>query len=363
MRLFDEHPRARWAVPVTTAALLVVGAAVAPAAVSADPTLPPRTASELLVDLQQPTLEAFSGTVVTRADLGLPDLPEGLGGPAGALISGESTLRVWVDGPQRQRLALLAPMSETVLIRNDTQLWKWSSDTTTAESYQLDHEAHARPVGPGDAAMTDLPSTPQEAAELALDALDPTTEVRAVGTDRIADRDAYLLGMTPRDPDTLVRQVSVAIDAETHVPLRVRVYSTTGTDPTLEVAYSAVSYEVPDAALFDFSPPPGATVMEHPASTEQADAFGPKAEMRAPTLVGSGWSTILLGELPSEATEPAGEGPAAIELLRLLPAESGEWGTGRVLRGTLFSVIITDDGRVAVGAVAPQALMTALAEQ
>jgi hypothetical protein len=40
---------------------------------------------------------------------------------------------------------------------------------------------------------------------------------------------------------------------------------------------------------------------------------------------------------------------------------SGAWGSGRVLEGTLFSLVLTDDGRAALGAVAPEALYAALA--
>jgi hypothetical protein len=50
-------------------------------------------------------------------------------------------------------------------------------------------------------------------------------------------------------------------------------------------------------------------------------------------------------------------------LLQSLPVSSGAWGTGRILNGTLFSAILTDDGRVAIGAVAPEALGAALAAQ
>ena len=44
-----------------------------------------------------------------------------------------------------------------------------------------------------------------------------------------------------------------------------------------------------------------------------------------------------------------------------LPKVSGAWGSGRVLEGTLFSLVLTDNGRVAIGAVAPDALYAALA--
>ena len=60
--------------------------------------------------------------------------------------------------------------------------------------------------------------------------------------------------------------------------------------------------------------------------------------------------------------DAAGAG-AALALIEALPAESGAWGTGRVLRGTLFSAILTDDGRIALGAVSPEALGAVLAAQ
>ena len=53
----------------------------------------------------------------------------------------------------------------------------------------------------------------------------------------------------------------------------------------------------------------------------------------------------------------------AVALLASLPRISGEWGTGRVLSGTLVSAILTDDGRVAIGAVGPKTLSAALAAQ
>ena len=48
-------------------------------------------------------------------------------------------------------------------------------------------------------------------------------------------------------------------------------------------------------------------------------------------------------------------------MLNLLPKVSGTWGSGHLLSGTLFSAVLTDDGRVAIGAVAPAQLYAALA--
>ena len=61
-------------------------------------------------------------------------------------------------------------------------------------------------------------------------------------------------------------------------------------------------------------------------------------------------------DLPAGATD-------ALALLQALPRTSGSWGSGHVLSGTLFSAIVTDDGRIAIGAVTPETLGAALAAQ
>ncbi len=390
MSIFDRRPGLRWAVPAGAAALLVGGAALAPMAATADSGLEPRTAEELLVALAEPSATAVSGTVATSADLGLPDLPMGMMPSSGplALASGENTLRVWTDGPERQRLALIERSAETTVVRNGQVAWVWSSADATADRYVLPEpdgtkggalDGSALPPG------VELPSTPQEAAAMALEAIDPTTEVTTSGVGTVAGRAAYELALTPRDPETLVARVTLSMDAETNVPLRVRVYSTRIPDAALEVGFTSVDFATPDASLFEFAPPPGATVTEHgaPDGATMPGSTGPTPDLPdgdEPTVVGRGWSTVVITDLPVDsladlaedamgsADEPSyrGDGdPAgtALALIEALPAESGAWGTGRVLRGTLFSAILTDDGRVAIGAVSPEALGAALAAQ
>jgi outer membrane lipoprotein-sorting protein len=384
MSIFDRRPRLRWAVPGGTAILLVGGAALAPLAATADSGLEPRTAQELLVALAQPGATAVSGTVVTSADLGLPELPMGVMPSAGvmALATGENTLRVWTDGPQRQRLALIERAAETTVVRNGQEAWVWSSADATADRYLL-----PAPDGHGPQGMAldgtglppgvDLPSTPQEAAAMALAAIDPSTQVTTSGVGTVAGRDAYELVLTPRDPATLIARVTLSMDAETNVPLRARVYSTAIPDPALDVRFTSVDYGTPDPSLFEFTPPPGAVVTEHPAPDSGAVGGLPAEGTDAPTageptVVGQGWSSIVIMDLPTGSLADLAEdgsraegadsaSGAALALIEALPSESGAWGTGRVLRGTLFSAILTDDGRVALGAVTPAALAAALA--
>ena len=378
MSIFERRPHLRWAVPAAAGALILAGTLAGTVGASADSGLDPRTAQQLLVDLQSPRAEALSGTVVATADLGLPTLPTGMGSSAEltSLVSGSHTLRVWIDGPDRSRVAVLGTAEESDVVRNGRDLWIWSSAQDTVEHYVLPERTEAMTA---DAAMVsaDLPSTPQEAADLALQALDETTEVTTSGVSEVAGRPVYELILTPKQSDTLVARVVIAIDSETSVPLRVQVFSTVLPDPAYEVGFTSVDFARPAADLFAFTPPSTATVTEHAApSGEGADgqAKGQRPEaMVEPTVVGTGWSRVVVGSLPSgEAAGPAGEGQGgaaaaagldAAALLESLPRTTGAWGSGRVLTGTLVSAILTDDGRFAIGAVGPQTLGAALAAQ
>ena len=74
--------------------------------------------------------------------------------------------------------------------------------------------------------------------------------------------------------------------------------------------------------------------------------------------------TLPKGELPdAKPDEQGGERGRARTCRRTwrsCPKVSGSWGSGRLLAGTAFSVVITDDGRVAAGAVGPKLLYDAL---
>ena len=149
MSIFDRRPGLRWAVPAGAAVLFVGGAALTPLAATADSGLEPRTAQELLVALSAPSTTAVSGTVVTKADLGLPGLPMGMMPSTGpmALASGENTLRVWTDGPDRQRLAMVERAAETTVVRNGQEAWVWSSADATADRYVLPERDGSKGIG------------------------------------------------------------------------------------------------------------------------------------------------------------------------------------------------------------------------
>lgn len=398
MTYFGSRPWLRWTVPAV--AVAAIGGASVAATVTADAStpLPPRSAAQLLADVQQAQLAGLSGTVVQTSNLGLPEIPgapsnTGLGGASSnltSLVSGTHTLRVWYGGDQQIRIALLGSLGESDIIRNGRDLWVWSSQAKTATHVTLPAQS-SLPAMPDAAAVM----TPDEAAKKALAALDPSTSVTTEGSSTVAGRAAYELVLTPRDSGTLVRSVRIDIDAATHIPLRVVVYSTKVSNPAFEVGFTRVDFSAPEARQFTFDPPPGTTVTTHtlpdatgaPILTPRAGGSLGKADgvaNPAPKVIGTGWSRVVVTTVPPmPASSDTGrhDGPAASppsdtgrhhgaapsaaaqldSMLSVLPRVSGAWGSGRLFAGTMFSAVLTDDGRMAIGAVPPEQLYVALA--
>lgn len=360
MPVLFSRPALRWLLPAAvTVAVIGGGVAIGAVTSAADPTLPPRTAAQLLVDLQTAQLDGLSGTIVANSDLGLPALPTGGGDSTdlSSLLAGTHTLRVWYSGPSQARVALLGTLGETDVIANGTDLWTWSSraNTATHRTIPAGGSHSGRPTGLPTGLPTALPSgslTPQSLADLALAAISPSTEVTTQNTDSIAGRNAYELVLTPRDPQSLIGSVRLAVDAVAHVPLRVQVFARGSGSPSIEVAFTQVNFTRPDPAEFTFNPPPGANVVQGDSETpggKPATGAAPKT-----AVIGKGWTSVVVARIP-QLTGDADLQP----ILHALPAVSGAWGSGHLLSGKLFSALLTDDGRVLVGAVGPDRLYAA----
>ena len=413
--------RARWLAPA--AVVLAVSGTAGAAALTAEatPPLPPKSAAQLLVDLQNAKVSGLSGTVVQTADLGLPALPHTAGTTdLSRLVSGSNTVRIWYAGPNKVRLALLGVLGESDVIRNGRDLWTWSSD----------HNSYTHNTLPADAARdtgwpVSPPPTPQQAADQALALAGQSTEVSVDGTAMVAHRRAYELVLAPKDTRSLVGQVRIAMDAERSVPLRVRVFAKGANQPAFEVGFTQVSFATPGDEQFRFVPPKGAkpdtgsserygpgsvgpgerrpapgelpaepgvpgklpTPADRPIEPGTAGKLPAPGELPAkpgvpgkppgnglpaggePRVVGTGWTTVLVADAGTGTPElGTGMGPDAGPgmgtqlgaLLSQLPRVSGSWGSGRELRGTLFTLVLTDDGRVAGGLVAPELVYRAL---
>ncbi|MCW2867339.1 MAG: Outer rane lipoproteinsorting protein [Marmoricola sp.] len=384
-----RRPLLRWLVPAGVAvALAGGGSAVGLIQASAGERLAPRTAQQLLVDVQKAEVPGLSGTVVQDAELGLPSLP-GLGGGGGSsdlssLVSGSHTLRVWSAGSQKSRVSLMGSLGESDVVRDGRTVWVWSSKAKTATRYTLPaHQTSSR-------TPADTTVTPQQAAQSALKALTPSTKVATDGTATVAGRRAYELVLTPRQGGSLVGSVRIAVDGATHVPLRVQVFARGAGDPAFQVGFTSFDPTAPAASVFAFNPPPGTKVTTKAPGAHES-ARKPRGEARTsaadkPVVSGTGWATVVVAKVPAQAVagmlsgagsgdatsggtssdgsakaDGAGSGLAGV--LAALPQVSGDWGSGRVLRGTLFTAVLRNDGRIAVGAVPPETLYAALARR
>jgi hypothetical protein len=378
MNFFAQHPRARWAAPVLAAALMVAGVATAKSSAGGQSDLAPRTAHDLLVDLQRARPTPLSGTVVQTMDLGLPDLSAGaLSGGSGSagklnplsLLSGSHGWRVWFADPTHARLALVDGTDEYDVVRNGSDVWQWSSADASVAHAKVSAEA----VNPGDARSPSTPGTgaagipdlsnPDAVATWALSQLDPTTAVTSTRTDRVARRSAYGLVLTPRTPGTRIGSVHLSLDAETSLPLAATVFPRGSTRPAVDVRFTTLTLARPAPSVFEFTPPPGATVTTEGRDDGPAPKTDPTPVAR-PHVVGTGWSSVIVGELPARSTtgtsRDAAADPMAV-LRKVVPRVTGDWGSGNLLTTRLFSVVVTDDGRFAGGAVDPSVLYAALA--
>ena len=313
-------------------------------------------------------MDGLSGTVVQRANLGIPEIP-GMGGEdsseLSSLISGTHTLRVRYSGEDKARLAVLGTYGETDVILNGTDLWIWSS---------RDQAATHRTIDPGsrpdrtDKLPADLPKTPQEAAEQVLAALEPTTTVSTDSAVTVADRAAYELVLDPNDDSTLISQVRIAIDGDTKMPLRVQVFGGDGVTglrgrlrpgqlhppgrPGVRVQPAAGDQGHRGRAghAAERRPPRSARQVQQEAedAREQVKIVGHRLEHRR-------------GQRGRRTTRAAAARHSCRPSSASCRSVQGDWGSGRLLPGTAFSAVLTDDGRIAVGAVRPEKLYEALA--
>ncbi|HET8559052.1 MAG TPA: hypothetical protein VFL69_00890 [Marmoricola sp.] len=378
-------PLARWLVPLVAALVFIGGGSAVAAIATAGRHAPaPPPVDQLLADVAHARVDGLSGTIVQDTNLGLPQLP-GVGGDAHSsdlqsLVSGSHTLRVWYAGPKHVRLSLLGHLGESDVIRNGQDLWVWSSSNRTAVHRVLPDKAtrqgkahqKAQEMGHGTAPLEAM--TPQGAARMLLRKVDPTTKVTTGPDTTVAGRPAWQLVVTPRSHTTLVGSIRVAIDTATHLPLQVQVFARGASAPAFDAGYTSFDPTTPSMSVFGFNPPAGTKVKQETGPL-LGDLLGhgpgmaqhqPSQRMQsgrapAPKLVGSGWDTVVIAQAPQAGLQKAGGQLGA--MLKTLPEVSGPWGSGHLLQGTLFSVLLTDSGQVVAGAVPPAQLYAALGQQ
>ncbi len=368
----------------------VTAASMATAA-AASPALPARSPAQLISALAShaATPPQMSGTVVESAALGIPQLP-GQQDPSSLLsmLSGSHTIRLWYSDPAHFRLALPVPLGETDVIRNGGTGWVWESSSNSVQRIMLPARpggVHASPATGAGSMPT--PLTPQQAAQRLLTAVGPTTSVTSGPTTTVAGQDAYQLVVAPKDSRSLVGRVVVEVDAQhPGVVLGVQVFARGAASPVFQTGFTSITFAAPPASTFAFTPPQGASVH----TVTPGDPAGARPAMRPAVsgakVVGSGWLRVAV--LPSsvlsairhgnaagalgQAAQSAAGGPGSggsvdaagvlAALLKSATPVSGTWGSGKLVTTSLVSILITSNGHVLIGAVAPSVLYSAAAQ-
>ncbi|MFF4112060.1 outer membrane lipoprotein carrier protein LolA [Streptomyces sp. NPDC001714] len=391
LRAERRRKAARYVVPVAVVGVAAATIGLVPAlADSGDPDLPKITAQELIDKIAKSDVQQLSGTVKISTDLGLPDLgglessllsgaTQGSGDGSSAdptgklteLASGTHTLRVAADGPEKQKVSVLESGAEYSLIHNGTDVWGY--DSKSNEVY------HSTAADSGKAGQHETRATPKDFADEVLKSVDDTTSVTVDGTAQVAGRDAYRLVIKPKQSGTTVGAISIAVDAKTGTPLKFTLTPSSGGAAVVDAGYTQVSFAKPAASTFDFTPPKGAKVTEGDKAGKAGEDSGTDQRGKASRtpghgsakgldksgfdVLGKGWNSIAVLDTGSKGGVPTGSASGGGDLSGFLGSlgdpVSGKFGKGTVFSTRLINALITDDGKVYVGAVDKAALVKA----
>lgn len=389
----------KWTPSAVIAAVMAAGVIAVPLQANAA-NLPEKSAEDIIALMALEPV-AFSGTVLKTTDLGLPELemsslvsdemvvqmeetmPEGFEDfipqliddntitEAISFVAGTDRVRVFVSN-EGLRAQILDPLSQRDVVVNANEAWGYNAKTQTATHVTFEQPLDSADWDDAAASLEVDLSNPNTLTAYVLEQAGPNTTVTVGDPRTVAGRASYTLVLEPNDSASLVDYVTLSIDSETGLGLSVQVFSTQQESVALVVEFETLNLSTPDASLFSFRPPPGATIEEPalPADFEaslrqlasgeldegQKEAFAGElfsifGEGLEPRQIGEGWGTVMaLNNLPASFPR------------EMLESELLSGLTLPVLGGTVFStplvnVLVTDSGEVYAGALTVRALL------
>jgi hypothetical protein len=165
-------------------------------------------------------------------------------------------MRVWWRGATDNRVDVVSTAGETGFYRDLEGTWTWEYEANRATRT---FDAPLSLPAPPDL----LPNT--LAGRLLAEA--EPDELSRIGADRIAGRDALGLRLVPSAAASSVDRVEFFVDAETGLPLRVRVFGKGAGNPAIDTRFVDLAISSPSPGVTTFTPPPG-------ASREVGDSLG-----------------------------------------------------------------------------------------
>jgi outer membrane lipoprotein-sorting protein len=332
-----------------------------PASAGAAPKLPSVSAEDLVQSVAAAKPAAFDGTVSVSNDLGLPSMASAM---PGASALGVNSARVFSDGAGKAKVSLTKGAAQETIVHDGQTVWDYNSQTNSATKTTIPAGVATGKGMPGgtEGKATD----PASAAKELLAKVRESSTVSVDGTATVADRPAYELVLTPKPTErTLLREIRIAVDSETRMPLRLSVLSNGTTAPALELAFSKIEFAPQPADLFTFTPPKGAKVTEKQPKLDAKDKALANEAKQNTKVVGDGWDFVVTGKVPADALKAQQtEGKKSVDTQKLLSRfakrVNGAWGSGYLFTTKVGGAVLTDDGRFAAGAVPEQVLYEAL---
>jgi hypothetical protein len=361
----------RWLAPVLVFAV-IAGAARWNAAGNRRADVAARNASQVAAMVGGAMHRPRSGTFVLTTNLGLGAVAASASGNQLVSLAGGSNLaRMWSDGAGRSRVALLQPLQETDWVRSSAGTWVWQSSATQA-AYVPGATALKLPaLGAITSLVGETTVEPPDALGTRLLTLQHQSVLSLGTADYVAGRRAYELTMVPTSPASLIARVTIAVDADTGLPLRVAEYVHQQSSPIVDDRFQTVAYSQPAPSDLAFRPPPNAHVLQAPTLgialepperlNRRHHRFRPQGDLRerpssggplSVSTVGSGWDEVVVASgVPDFGLH---------DVFGSATSVSGTFGHGYLARTAALSVLFLDDGRLAAGVVTPSRLEAAL---
>ena len=342
----------------TIAAVLVAGVVLTAiaSAVSGGPTPPAKP-------LAQAVHDAMAGpkpTGVTASVQFTNRLLEGAGIVAGE--GGESVTsrplvagghgRLWISSSGEVRLELQSESGDTEIYWKDGTLTVYDVASHTAYTYTPPAHGGPHPAHAG--------KTPPSVAQIeeAIAKLEKHAEVSGAQPTDVGGRAAYTVRVSPREKGSLIAGAELSFDAENAVPLRAAIYSTSSSEPVMELAAEGIAYESPEASIFEFKPPAGTKIEVVKPATRPAR---PRGAADAPTTAVHGHGITAVGEIQLKSKGGGSEGS-----LSRLPSVSIGQAKARELKTALGTILTFEQDGVRyllAGAVEPAAVEAAARER
>jgi hypothetical protein len=192
----------------------------------------------------------------------------------------------------------------------------------------------------------------------------------------VAGRAAYQLIAKPQSANSLIEAIEISVDAETGMALDVKVFSREQDAVAVHVGFESISFEAPEASMFEFEAPAGTTVQQIDVAGELANLeaeFGDdlpteaeleamKAELEAqyadqpkPEVLGEDWDSVLFVpagvELEAMGNQMGTELPTELLENEIFTDLFEEVAGGRVFSTPVLNIFLADNGDIYAGAV------------